>query len=392
MNELYGFVLILTIAILGGLIALLGDRLGMRMGKRKLSLFGLRPKYTSMVITVITGLTISGLTLVLMAVVSEDVRTALFHMKQIRRELTVLKAEYQETMEKLGEVLAEQKKTEELLAATEASYREAAATLEQARKELDENKKELAYNQKRLNALEEVIQVLEETKVSLEVEKERLHKEVQVLAAEASTLRDNLETTKTGRLIFLSGDILAARVVEGGRDPEEIITGVFYPMLTEGNKIALERGARLRGKEEYSLKVKNDLSALAKEIAALEGPAVLRLVVDHGAQNRSIPLFKFSDECIFLGRSSRRPDRTGPGRGGIMTGSLHSLGCPEKALKGMISRASIGRTCRRRRIDQKSGRKRVTVQMVAVEDVGTAGLESRIKLEEKPHVAGDYGR
>ena len=59
MNELYGFVLILTIAILGGLIALLGDRLGMRMGKRKLSLFGLRPKYTSMVITVITGLTIS---------------------------------------------------------------------------------------------------------------------------------------------------------------------------------------------------------------------------------------------------------------------------------------------------------------------------------------------
>lgn len=102
MNELYGFVLILTIAILGGLIALLGDRLGMRMGKRKLSLFGLRPKYTSMVITVITGLTISGLTLVLMAVVSEDVRTALFHMKQIRRELTVLKAEYQETMEKLG--------------------------------------------------------------------------------------------------------------------------------------------------------------------------------------------------------------------------------------------------------------------------------------------------
>src|SRR5690606_23599828 len=152
--------------------------------------------------------------------------------------------------------------------------REAAATLEQARKEMEEHKEELPNNQNRINALDEIMQVVEDTKVRMKVEKACLHKEVYVLAAEASTLGENLETTETGRLIFLSGDILAARVVEGGRDPEEIITGVFYLMLTEGNKIALERGARLRGKEEYSLKVKNDLSALAKEIAALEGPAV----------------------------------------------------------------------------------------------------------------------
>lgn len=378
------------------------------MGKKKLTLFGLRPKYTSMVITVLTGLAISGLTLVLMAVVSDDVRTALFHMKQIRRELTVLKIEYQETQEKLGEVLAEQEKTEELLVATEAYYREAAATLERTRKELHENKEELAYNQKRLHALEEVIQGLEETKVGLEVEKERLHKEVQVLAAEASTLRDNLEITKTGRLIFLSGDILAARVVEGGKEPEEVIAEVFHPMLAAGNKIALERGARLRGKEEYSLKVKDDLSVLAKEIAGLEGPAVLRLVVDHNTVLFE-PLYTsfqvFPDQRIFCQGEIIAEDRIEPDleEEEILDRILRLLlVVRKKALdKGMISEGQyIGEVASLQEAPElikkiREGGQMVTVQLVAVEDVWrTRGpLKVEIKLEEEiPHVAGDYGR
>src|SRR5690554_3042337 len=380
----------------------------MRMGKKKLTLFGLRPKYTSMVITVLTGLAISGLTLVLMAVVSDDVRTALFHMKQIRRELTVLKIEYQETQEKLGEVLAEQEKTEELLVATEAYYREAAATLERTRKELHENKEELAYNQKRLHALEEVIQGLEETKVGLEVEKERLHKEVQVLAAEASTLRDNLEISKTGRLIFLSGDILAARVIEGGKTPEEVMTEVFYPMLAAGNKIALERGARLRGKEEYSLKVKDDLPALAEEIAGLEGPAVVRLVVDHNTVLFE-PLYTsfqiFPEECIFRQGEIIAEDRIGPDleEEEILDRILRLLlVVRKKALdKGMISEGQyIGEVASLQETPElikkiREGGQMVTVQLVAVEDVWrTRGpLKVEIKLEEEiPHVAGDYGR
>ncbi len=393
---MYGFILILTIAILGGLLALLGDRVGMRMGKRKLSLFGLRPKYTSMVITVLTGLAISGLTLVLMAVVSEDVRTALFRMRQIRQELVVLKTEYQESMERLGEVLAEQKKTEELLATTEAYYQEAAATLERTRKELQENKEELAYNQKRLHALEEVIQGLEETKVGLEAEKDRLQKEVQVLAAEASTLRDNLEISKTGRLIFLSGDILAARVIEGGKTPEEVMTEVFYPMLAAGNKIALERGARLRGKEEYSLKVKDDLPALAEEIAGLEGPAVVRLVVDHNTVLFE-PLYTsfqiFPEECIFRQGEIIAEDRIGPDleEEEILDRILRLLlVVRKKALdKGMISEGQyIGEVASLQETPElikkiREGGQTVTVQMVAVEDVWrTRGpLKVEIKVE-----------
>ncbi len=51
--------LILTLILLSGTLAYLGDVLGMRIGKRRISLFGLRPRDTSRVITAFTGILIS---------------------------------------------------------------------------------------------------------------------------------------------------------------------------------------------------------------------------------------------------------------------------------------------------------------------------------------------
>ena len=42
-------------AVLSGLVAWLGNKLGRQVGRRKMSLFGLRPRHTSNVITVATG-------------------------------------------------------------------------------------------------------------------------------------------------------------------------------------------------------------------------------------------------------------------------------------------------------------------------------------------------
>ena len=43
----YGWIMLFVLAIMGGIIAYLGDKIGSRVGKRKIKLFGLRPKYTS---------------------------------------------------------------------------------------------------------------------------------------------------------------------------------------------------------------------------------------------------------------------------------------------------------------------------------------------------------
>ena len=47
-----GWFLLLALLVLGGVLSTLGDRLGSRVGKARLSLLGLRPKRTAVVITV----------------------------------------------------------------------------------------------------------------------------------------------------------------------------------------------------------------------------------------------------------------------------------------------------------------------------------------------------
>ncbi len=58
-----GYTLILAILVLGGLIATVGDRLGSRIGKARLSIFKLRPRTTATVVTIVTGALISASTL-----------------------------------------------------------------------------------------------------------------------------------------------------------------------------------------------------------------------------------------------------------------------------------------------------------------------------------------
>ena len=66
----YGWVMLFILAVMGGIIAYLGDKIGSRVGKRKIVLFGLRPKYTSILITILTGISIAVVTLGVMFVLS----------------------------------------------------------------------------------------------------------------------------------------------------------------------------------------------------------------------------------------------------------------------------------------------------------------------------------
>ncbi|MGB4529751.1 MAG: DUF3084 domain-containing protein, partial [Bacillota bacterium] len=51
---MYGAALIILLILLGGVIAYVGDVVGRRVGRQRLTLFGLRPKHTSVVVAVIT--------------------------------------------------------------------------------------------------------------------------------------------------------------------------------------------------------------------------------------------------------------------------------------------------------------------------------------------------
>ena len=133
-----------TLAIVSAVVAWAGDIIGMKLGKKRVTFLKLRPKYTSRIISVITGIGIALFTLLVISVASEPVRTALFSMNYVQNQITTLTAELQQNRTNLqgmeielfrskGDVIEKQDELhvlEEKLSAGTKSLKEARAELE----------------------------------------------------------------------------------------------------------------------------------------------------------------------------------------------------------------------------------------------------------------------
>jgi len=89
----FGILFIVLLMLVGGVAAYWGDRVGMLVGRRRLSVFGLRPKHTSQVIAIGTGVLIVLFTLSTLLVISNSVRQALFGMDELQNKVVHLSAE-----------------------------------------------------------------------------------------------------------------------------------------------------------------------------------------------------------------------------------------------------------------------------------------------------------
>ena len=81
-----GWLLILSLLVLGGILSTLGDRLGTRVGKARLSIFNLRPKSTAVLITVFTGSIISAISFAIMVAFNSQLRVGLFELEDIQEK------------------------------------------------------------------------------------------------------------------------------------------------------------------------------------------------------------------------------------------------------------------------------------------------------------------
>jgi len=75
--------LALLMVMVSGLIAYIGDLIGRKMGRKRLTLFGLRPRHTAIVISVIAGMLIAIFTFAAAFIVSKPVRLAIFVPREI---------------------------------------------------------------------------------------------------------------------------------------------------------------------------------------------------------------------------------------------------------------------------------------------------------------------
>ncbi len=266
---MYGIVLIAALVVTGGAIAVIGDRVGSKIGKKKLSLFGLRPRHTSVIVTIVTGVLITTLTFAVLAAASENVRVALFGMEKLNEEM-------RETQSKLDE--AGQK-----LAVADKRQREAGEALQKSQTEVDALQKEQAELEARTKELAETSAQLETAKrelteqnASLSTQNGALAEENKTLEQRTEALREGLLIMREGDIVFRAGEVLSSGVVRSGRDLEEI-RGDLGALIRLANVGVAER---LGGeKEENNIWIYTPEFEEAADLIAESGEdAVVRIV------------------------------------------------------------------------------------------------------------------
>ena len=240
-----GWLLVLALLVLGGILSTLGDRLGSRVGKARLSLFNMRPRRTAVVITVLTGSLISALSLGLLLLVSRQLRVGLFELdalqerlRESRRNLDAAEEERQTARAKIQRIEAEELEP-----------------LRQQKQRLEQERERLARD---VDARDADIQ---RTNQELRSVRDRIQAGEQELAS----LEQNLLALRRGSVVLQSGEDLATATVRLERSDQA--KAVVDKLLQEANLKAFGRVRPGEPPERQILLVpRGDVESLQKSI------------------------------------------------------------------------------------------------------------------------------
>lgn len=256
-----GLLLILYILMISSLIAVVGDRVGYRVGKKRLSLFNLRPRHTAIIVAVITGLLISSLTLATLLLLNRSLTNALFNYQNTistyQIQINTLNQVVQQEQARLSEIQSslETAQTElttarEELTVTQTQRSDAQERLRQLQDQVQQLRAQIdQIEQERTEAeelLPELRQDLEEARIGLaqlqseaseaqaqkqelELDRDRLERSLSIaqaslsgletqkrdLEAEIRALWQSAQRFRQGPVSILAGEVLAIGVVDG---------------------------------------------------------------------------------------------------------------------------------------------------------------------------------
>lgn len=234
-----------------GFIAYAGDLLGRRMGKRRLSLFGMRPRFTAIVTTTITGMLIAILSVTLMSIASSQVRELVLRgaelamryeqarasytlaEKQLKRQKRITetaKAEAdkalqrQKSLEKeMKKVTADLKKLKADLALRQAALQRTTAQLSRAQTNLASAAREITERKEQIAKLEERWKQLDDQIKGWEISYAGL---------------------REGKIIFHPHQEIARREISCSMS-KPMIRGEIIELLRDASRKAREEGAKL---------------------------------------------------------------------------------------------------------------------------------------------------
>ena len=234
-----GWLLILALLVLGGVLSTLGDRLGSLVGKARLSLFKLRPRHTAVLITVLTGSMISAVSLGLMLLVSQQLRVGLFELDQIQARLQASRSALARTRTELASAAAGRRQAQQLLQQAQrrtASLRRDLAPLQAQRNQLEAERNQLAAERDRLSR--EVVNRDADIRRN-KLELAQVQRRIEAGASELRQLEANMVALRRGDVVIASGQPLARAKVKLEQPGEA--RPVIDALLQQANRMAFQR-------------------------------------------------------------------------------------------------------------------------------------------------------
>lgn len=227
-----GWLLIVALLVLGGVLSTLGDRLGSRVGKARLSLFNMRPRRTAVVITVLTGSLISALSLGLLLLVSQQLRVGLF-------ELDALQQKLRDGRRDLETANRERKEAREETLRIDAELRQAQKRSITLRAELEPLQNERRRLEDERNRLSQEITSRDADIQRTEAELRQVRSRIQSGETELKELERNLVALRRGAVVLRSGQTLATVTVR--LDSPDQAKDVIDQLLQQANLVAYSR-------------------------------------------------------------------------------------------------------------------------------------------------------
>lgn len=245
---MFGIRLMFLLAVMGGIIAYIADKLGSKIGKKKLSVFGLRPHDTSVLLTVLSGVLISLFSVGILAVSSESARTALFGMEKLQKELFRLTAEKSTAEEEYNKAMTSLQEKNTAIAELDTKIQKVNADKAAAEENLAAANNSLNAVRGQYEATQGALVNAKNEVQSLTEARNKLNDEIKDLKQETEALEQGLAVMRGGQMMYGSGEIVFVGVLQGGRTEEENLKQMkwlFESANTSAmNRIGLDPGSK----------------------------------------------------------------------------------------------------------------------------------------------------
>lgn len=253
------YILVAAIFVIGPIVAILGDRLGTKIGKARFRLFKMRPRQTATIVTGVTGMLISLSTFGILFAFSGSLRQGIFELddilkqkKQANKELEIVTKERNGVERELLNAKNQQSQVEEQLFKTNKDFQTARNQLKDISSQVNKLRGEIKnLLTERGNLLGQLTR-LREQKNQLQVQ---LRQKEQKISSQ-----DRILAQKEARLWQLQQQRAVLQAEISQRDKT----------IVKLDRSIAKKDYNLKVKESQLTRLESQINLLVKEVSVLE--------------------------------------------------------------------------------------------------------------------------